>query len=563
MNVCVLFNPKAGSAALIDALREKFADRADVRLVETAGGDDLGRAAGAAVRGGCELLAVAGGDGTVHAVVNALGPDFPPTPLAVLPLGTGNDLCRTLAVPLDPLDAADLIPASERRAIDVIRVEGAASQFAVNAVTGGFSGRVAKDVTSELKETWGPLAYLRGAVGTVADPPDYRLTVRFDDGQPETFEALNVVVANGRTAAGGVVIAPQANPEDGFLDVVIVRSADTIDLSIVTARLLEGDYVEDENVLLRRARRVEIESDPPLPVSIDGELSEGTRFTFEVVPRALRVVVGSDYAAEPPPRPADDPDDDEPDDPRPRGFGQRLFGLTAAALRLVRAMPVAYGLGFLVAAVAVVGFAGLALASVHEVWLESNKAVLNYLYRHASPELDAAAVALTYLGNPIGTTVMAALLILGFLARRRYLDAATLLGCVAGTGALMGVLKAAFALPRPDLFPALVPETGYTFPSGHALCATGLYGGLAALVVARHPRSAWRWAAAAVLAVLVLAICWCRVYQGVHYPMDVAAGVLAGVCWVSGCLVARHYARRRMAARAAAADAVTPSTSDR
>src|SRR5205814_990459 len=161
------------------------------------------------------------------------------------PLGTGNDLCRTLAVPLDPVAAAGLLPAGERRAIDVIRVEGAGSGFAVNAVTGGFSGRVAAGVASELKGVWGPVGYLRGALGV-------------------------------------------------------------------------GDYVEDENVVHRRAGRVEVESDPPLPVSLDGELSEGSRFVFEAVPRALRVVVGPDYVPDPePPPPPTEPDEDEPDDPRP------------------------------------------------------------------------------------------------------------------------------------------------------------------------------------------------------------------------------------------------------
>ena len=67
---------------------------------------------------------MAGGDGTVHAAVNGLAPNFPDKPLAVLPLGTGNDLCRTLAVPLDPLAAVDLWKSGRRRTIDVIRVEG-------------------------------------------------------------------------------------------------------------------------------------------------------------------------------------------------------------------------------------------------------------------------------------------------------------------------------------------------------------------------------------------------------------------------------------------------------
>src|SRR5205085_1389076 len=211
---------------------------------------------------------------------------------------------------------------------------------------------------------------------------------------------------------GGFVIAPAANPEDGLLDVVVVRSGAAIDLSIVAARLVEGDYVEDENVVHRRARRVEVESDPPLPVSIDGEQSEGSRFVFEAVPRALRVVVGPDYVPDPePPPPPAEPDEDEPDDPRPRGVAQRLFGLLAAGLRLVRAMPTGYGVAFLVGAVGILGFAGLALASARGSWRAADDEVLWYLHRTATPELDRLAITLTNLGNPYGSAVVAAVLI--------------------------------------------------------------------------------------------------------------------------------------------------------
>ena len=86
---------------------------------------------------------------------------------------------------------------------------------------------------------------------------------------------VNLVVANGRTAAGGLPVAPLANPEDGLLDVVVIPAGDLLDLSVVAARLMAGDYHADETVLHRRARRVEVECDPPIPVSIDGELAEG------------------------------------------------------------------------------------------------------------------------------------------------------------------------------------------------------------------------------------------------------------------------------------------------
>lgn len=560
MNVCILYNPKAGSAGLIAALRHELAGRVGLCLVETTDADDLRRKAAETARGGCDLLAVAGGDGTLHAVVNALGPDFPATPLAVLPLGTGNDFCRTLGVPLDPLPAADLFPAGERRGIDVVRVEGAACcRFAINAVTGGFSGRVAADVTGELKGFWGPLAYLRGALGTVIDPPRHRLTVRFDGGPAEVFDALNLVVANGRTAAGGLSVAPRANPEDGLLDVVIVRSGDTLDLSIVAARLMEGDYLDEANVLHRRARRVEIASDPPLPVSIDGEPAEGPRFVFEVVPRALRFVVGPGYVPAPEPPPAD-PDDDEPADSRPRTVRQRVFGLLSGVLSLGGRVSRLYALGLVLALAAAGGFARLATTVHAGEWDAANKAVYRALrtggedlspaaLERSPPAEYVAAVALTRVGDILGMVVIGGAVVVGYVARRRYLDATTLVVIMAGSGLLEAVLKAIFRIARPDAADRLDVVTWYSFPSGHALRGVALYGGLAVLLVTRHPHAWWRWAVAAGLCLLAAGICWSRLYLGVHWLTDVIGGVLAAVCWVTCCLLARHSAHRRLTAR--------------
>ena len=116
----------------------------------------------------------AGGDGTVHAVVNGLAPDFGGARLAVLPLGTGNDLRRSLAIPDDPLAALDLLDSGRERLIDVIRVETPSrSLYAVNTASGGFSGQLQEALTEEMKAAWGPLAYLRGAAAVLPDLTDY------------------------------------------------------------------------------------------------------------------------------------------------------------------------------------------------------------------------------------------------------------------------------------------------------------------------------------------------------------------------------------------------------
>jgi diacylglycerol kinase (ATP) len=541
VKVCVLFNPKAGSAAPIDALRELLQARPGVVVRESRDADDLARLAREAAAGRFDVIAVAGGDGTVHAVVEALGPRFPRANLLVLPLGTGNDLCRTLAVPLDPLEAVKLLDTGAARKVDVIRVGGDATGFAINAVTGGFSGRVAADVTPELKASWGPLAYLRGAAGPIAERAGYKVRLRLDGGKPIHLDVLNLVVANGRTAAGGIPVAPLASVEDGKLDVVIVPSADFAELSVVAARVMAGDYDQDETVIHRRAKVVEVESDPSLPVSIDGELTEGRHFTFTALRRAVRVLTGPDYVKAP--RPASD-------DGPPPSARSRLFGLVAAVLRLSARLPKVYVFGLAAAVVTLLVFAWLARGVLADEWTDANRSATGSIQSADAPAVRAAAEAVTELGGAVGMAVMTAGVVLTYLARRRYLDAATVLAAVLGAILLEAMFKPWFQVERPTPLDGGWTEYGvYSFPSGHALRTVALYGCLAALIVSRQPRSVWRWLVGAGLVLLAVAVCWSRVYLGVHWLTDVIAGALASAFWVTACLLARHWASARFAAR--------------
>ena len=296
MRVFVVFNPKAGSARAAAALRERLAARPGTTVFEPTSAEETRRAAARARDEGYDCVVAAGGDGTIHAVVNGLAPDFGASRLAVLPLGTGNDLRRTLAIPDDPLQALDLLDGGDVRLIDVFRVDAPKQTFyGVNTASGGFSGQVIEAMTDEVKAAWGPLAYLRGAAAALPDLTDYRTTLRLDDGPPESVEALNVIVANGRFAAHGWNVASSADVEDGLLDVIVVKYAPLLDLTAVAAQLLTGDYLDSAGVTHRQAARVRIESKPPLWFSIDGELTGEEPVTFTVVPRVLPVVVGPDY----------------------------------------------------------------------------------------------------------------------------------------------------------------------------------------------------------------------------------------------------------------------------
>jgi diacylglycerol kinase (ATP) len=289
----IIFNPAAGSAGKkIQALQALTDGRPHMRILESRERGHARELAAEAVRAGCDLVIAAGGDGTIHEVVQGLMAAPGRTRLGVLPFGTGNDLARTLGIPDDPAEAVALLEGGGvERAVDLFRVEVAGEiRHGINVAAGGFSGQVDEMLTDEMKAAWGPLAYVRGALGVLPDLTAYDTRIAWDDGELERVQALNIVVANGKTCGGGTRVAPAADISDGLLDVVIVRYGSLLDLAKIAARLLAGDYTDSDGVDVRRARRVRVASRPGMWFNVDGELVGNEPISFEVVPGALRVI---------------------------------------------------------------------------------------------------------------------------------------------------------------------------------------------------------------------------------------------------------------------------------
>lgn len=302
MMITIIVNPDSGSAARKSVLLPAIAQRSDITVYETHQPGQATALAAEALGAGSELIVAAGGDGTVYEVINGLATDFAHARLGIIPLGTGNDLARTLALPVDPLEALNLLTGGAERAIDVIQVEAADRiVYGANMAIGGFTGQMNEVLTEELKASWGPLSYLLAAAKALPDLTDYETTITWDDGTVEHLTTLNLAVANGRTAAGGFLIAPEANPEDGLLDVIVVCYDSLLDVAEVATEFIAGNYLETEHVHHRRVPRVHVASRPGMWFNIDGELLTKEPVTFSVRPQALRVIVGPDYTAAPAP----------------------------------------------------------------------------------------------------------------------------------------------------------------------------------------------------------------------------------------------------------------------
>jgi diacylglycerol kinase (ATP) len=136
------------------------------------------------------------------------------------------------------------------------------------------------------------MSYLRSALAALPDLSDYHTTITFDDEEEQQLAVYNVTVANARYAAKGIPIAPDADPDDGLLDVVIVSAAALPELATLVPQILLGKHLDNELITYRRAKKVAIHSEPGMWFNVDGELVGNEPSMFEAVPQALKVVVG-------------------------------------------------------------------------------------------------------------------------------------------------------------------------------------------------------------------------------------------------------------------------------
>lgn len=286
----VIFNPAAGREQDRDELLERLGRLGTVHT--TKGPGDARRLARNAAAGGAGLVVAAGGDGTVNEVVSGLAPGFEAA-LAVVPLGTGNDLAGTLGMPDDPLEAVAVVAAGPTVAADVIRLRIAGEErWAVNAVTAGFSALVDEVLESRSKELLGSLAYLVTAGRSLPELEAYRLRIAIDGGDERVLDAFNLVLANGPTVGGGVPVAADARLDDGALRLLVVPEMPLPALAVALARLLTGGGDEVPELHVERVHTVRFDAEPAMRVTADGEGVGRTPAEAEVRPGALRCVVG-------------------------------------------------------------------------------------------------------------------------------------------------------------------------------------------------------------------------------------------------------------------------------
>ncbi|MEW6566889.1 MAG: diacylglycerol kinase family protein [Chloroflexota bacterium] len=250
-------------------------------------------------RDGFDIVAALGGDGTVHEVVNGLMrlPAKRRPMLASVPIGSGNDFSASAGVAQNAEVAMERVFSGTPKPVDLgLAIDGSGRrEYFSNALGIGFDAKVTF-YSYHITRLQGFSMYLWAVIQTIVRSHDApRMTLTIDDERFEQ-EVLMLTLCNGRREGGGFLVAPEALPDDGVLDFAMVEKVSRLMMFRLIPEVMKGTHGRFRQVRLGRFRNLELKSDRPLTIHMDGELYSGlTSDVFElraeVCPEALQVIV--------------------------------------------------------------------------------------------------------------------------------------------------------------------------------------------------------------------------------------------------------------------------------
>jgi diacylglycerol kinase (ATP) len=292
MRIVLIANPASGtaqgSAALGEVQQHLRSAGHDVHVRETAARGDAERFARDSVDAGIDIVVAVGGDGTLNEVVNGVAsvPDgLERCAIGLIPAGTGNDFARTLGMAEPDVALAALAAGHERR-VDLVSL---GDRVFLNASAGGFTAETSANVSSGMKQAVGTLAYLIGGARAVLEYEPVGVRVEWE-GRTLEADLQLFAICNGAFIGGGHQLAPTARPDDGLMEVCLVRATSTLDFLALLPRLSSGHHVDDDDVAYFRTRAVTLSFSRTIKINTDGEVLEAARCVYAMRPGAVRLI---------------------------------------------------------------------------------------------------------------------------------------------------------------------------------------------------------------------------------------------------------------------------------
>lgn len=233
-----------------------------------------------------DLVIVGGGDGTLNAAVEGLVDTQ--LPLGILPLGTANDLARTLGIPATLPEACQVVAGGNVQYIDLGWVNG---KYFFNVASMGLSVKITRRLTKEVKQRWGVFAYAVTAMKALWRTRPFEADIHFDDGKTERSRTVQIAVGNGRYYGGGMAVAADAAIDDQRLDLYSLEIDHWWQMLVVLPAMRQGNHGNLPWVRSWQGKEFQVYARKPRAINTDGEITTATPAHFRVVPKALRVLV--------------------------------------------------------------------------------------------------------------------------------------------------------------------------------------------------------------------------------------------------------------------------------
>lgn len=290
----LLYNPMAGQRFFpmyLDRFVEIFQNKGyEVRLYRTRSAEDFSTYLEGKNMEGCEALFVAGGDGSVNRVVNAmmkLGIDLP---LGVIPAGTANDFAMHLGLPQDQIEAIESLAKMTIENVDIGKVN---DMYFINVCCGGLFSNISQGIDVELKNTLGKLAYYIKGIGQLPGFEKIRFRITHEGGIIDDYFYLFLLL-NGSSAGGFSRLGHDADIQDGVMDFVGIKACPVQDIPGLFGKILIGEHLKDKNIVFLKSSKMKIECPNGIKgfeeSDIDGETGPSFPLDIEVLHRRLKVI---------------------------------------------------------------------------------------------------------------------------------------------------------------------------------------------------------------------------------------------------------------------------------
>lgn len=232
-----------------------------------------------------DLVIIGGGDGTLNAAIDGLISTG--LPLGILPLGTANDLARTLGIPSSLPEACQVIAGGQIKQIDVGRVN---DKYFFNVASLGLSVQITQNLTKEAKRRWGVLAYAATTLRVIWQSRPFRADILVR-GEAIRVKTIQIAIGNGRHYGGGMVVAEDAAIDDQRLDLYSLETKQWWQILALLPTMRQGNQSILPGVRVLQGQEIEIRTSKPRSINTDGEITTRTPAKFSVLPQALRVIV--------------------------------------------------------------------------------------------------------------------------------------------------------------------------------------------------------------------------------------------------------------------------------